>query len=90
MSIPNWPPPDRVIRYTLIFRGNDVYRVKRVELLTALPTGDDAAEAPMLLSGTDHLLDACESIGLETSGAWVGYYLPRATGCSAHVVAWAV
>lgn len=90
VTIPNWPPPKRAIRYTLVCRGNDVYRVKRVERLTELPAEDDDGDGPMLLSGTSHLLDACEAIGLETAGAWVGYYLPRAAGCSARVVAWAV
>lgn len=85
MSIPNGP--SMAIAYIVHCRRNYTYRVERAEILSTLPTLEDAGPEP--LGSVSHLSDALESLGLELAGPWVGYSEPLADS-SARVIAWPV
>lgn len=87
MSIPGLPPPFLAIAYTLIYKGNYVYRVEGAEILSALPVNEDG---PAYMLGTlPHLIDAIESLGVEQGRTWVGYCVPT-NDMTSMVVAWAM
>lgn len=87
MSIPNWPPPGAAVAYTVHCKPNYVYRVESAEILSILPANDDG-EA-VLFGALPHLVDALESLGVKSTGAWAGYCVPISDSAS-RVIAWAV
>lgn len=87
MSIPGLPPPLLAITYTLIYKGNFVYRVESAEILSILPANEDG---PAYMLGTlPHLIDAIESLGVEQGRTWAGYCVPT-NDWTSRVVAWAM
>lgn len=85
MSIPNWPPPGVAVTYDLICRGNYVYRVENAHVLPETP--QQGGDSPELVTGVWHLLDALESLGINTAGAWAGV-IELNDNDSSRVVAW--
>ncbi len=87
VSIPGVPPPLLAITYLLRCKGNSVYRIDGAEILTALPINDDAPA--YVLGKTHHLIDAIESLGVESSRLWAGY-CAQVDDSTSRFVAWAI
>ncbi len=71
----NWPPENVAVRYTVVCRGNDVYRIEGARVLESAPV--PAVDASMI-HNCAYLSDALDALDIELCGAWATYGEPVA------------
>lgn len=76
MGIRNWPPPRVAVRYTVVCRGNDVYRIEGAEVVDVVPTAAPCDVS--MIRASEYLDDALEALGIEAGGTWGAYGEPVA------------